>query len=577
LSLISPQSQSNMSFVWFWTFWHWSKESFRTGSLLRGPLHGIGGHWDEWFRHEASESDRSAIEEVGRTEAMQHHFVSWLLRYWTREAGLDGNTFIPRFVLGQLASVPPFSRWRAFEPYRTSYGVGGVSAVVLAERSPGEAGDVRSVEALTLPADADPAAPAVLSEGFQADGAELHLAHQAALSQFNGKSLVVFLALWIATGRRPYPRWLQILLGLGWGTVGGLIVWLIAGPDPDGRLFFCIAILAVLWSGLVVNGTAVAGWQSLRAWRQGRLWARQLERSQVRLRMKGGLTLKGGSAGFSFFLNTLLSLYRTQPRAARDSWLWQSFFGELNSDPDSWAATGVITPDGRVKQVVLESKLRACLQHGGILRILTPWQRGAGRTATQRLAENAAPAESPQVSSAETSVLTQVGYATELRPLQTYPCRYLGQSVMAVANLSSVWQTLINSLAVTLSVAMLLALPDFRGTLLPPPAPLAVGPSSPSPDYLWVSLDTKEPEHFLVALESNYWLNRRVEVSRHSGANGSVRAEIHLQRSAAPSTADQEDGTVWIERRYQFLGREFAPGERIGRYDLSYLNRIGHE
>jgi hypothetical protein len=42
-----------MRFVWFWTFWHWSKESFRSGHLLRSPLQGVGGHWDEWFQHEA--------------------------------------------------------------------------------------------------------------------------------------------------------------------------------------------------------------------------------------------------------------------------------------------------------------------------------------------------------------------------------------------------------------------------------------------------------------------------------------------------------------------------------------------
>jgi len=85
------------------------------------------------------------------------------------------------------------------------------------------------------------------------------------------------------------------------------------------------------------------------------------------------------------------------------------------------------------------------------------------------------------------------------------------------------------------------------------------------------------PDQFLVVLESSYWLNRRVEVSPLKGADGSARAEIHLQRSEAASTTDLEDGTVWIERRYRFLGREFAPGGHIGRYDVSYLNRMGHE
>jgi hypothetical protein len=566
-----------MSFVWFWTFWFWSKESFRNGSLLRGPLHGIGGHWDEWFRHEASETDRNAVEQVGLTEETQQRFVSWLLRYWTREAGFDGNTFIPRFVLRQLASVTPFNRWRAFEPYRKSYGVGGVSAVVLSEGSAGEAGDVRSVEALTLPADADPASPAVVSEGFQEDGAELYVARQAALSQLNGKGLVIFLALWIATGRRPYPRWLRIVLGLGWCAVGGLIIWLVAGPDPEGQLFFLAALLAALWGGLVATAAAVTGCQVVSAWRQGRLWARQLERSQVRLRMNGGLTLKGESAGFAFFLNTLLSVFRIEANEGRSSWLWRRVFGQLNSDPESWAATGVVTPDGHVKQVVLESKIRACLQHGGILRILTPRQRGAGRIMTQDFAKDFAPAHLPQAASIEATVSRQLGFATELPLLQIRPCRYTGQSLMAVGNLSSVWQTAINALAVPLSIAMLVALPDLRGILLPPPPPPVVGPSSPSPYYLWVSLDTKKPDAFYAVLESNFWANRREEVKRYGGANASVRAEIRLRRLGHQFTAREEDGTVWIERRRRFLTREFSPGEQVGRYSFLYLNHLGYE
>jgi hypothetical protein len=56
-----------------------------------------------------------------------------------------------------------------------------------------------------------------------------------------------------------------------------------------------------------------------------------------------------------------------------------------------------------------------------------------------------------------------------------------------------------------------------------------------------------------------------------------VRAEIRLQRVARQTTDDEEDGTVWIERRRWFLGREFTPGERVGRYSFSYVNRLGHE
>src|SRR5260221_8826384 len=178
-----------MSFVWFWTFWHWSKESFRGGSLSRSPLHGIAGHWDEWFRHEASESDRAAIGMTGRTEVMQRQFIGWLLSRWSREADLPGNRLARHFVLGQLASVQPFKQWTAFEKYRTSYGIGGISAIVLTEPSSGEPDNVRAVEALVLPADST--APTVVAEDFQADTIELETPRRAAMSLLRGKGFLV--------------------------------------------------------------------------------------------------------------------------------------------------------------------------------------------------------------------------------------------------------------------------------------------------------------------------------------------------------------------------------------------------
>lgn len=84
-----------MHCVWFWTFWHWSKESFRHGSLLRSPLHGIGSHWDEWFRHEASGSELQAIGEAGRTESNQRQFIAWLFNHWARETEFRNNRTIP--------------------------------------------------------------------------------------------------------------------------------------------------------------------------------------------------------------------------------------------------------------------------------------------------------------------------------------------------------------------------------------------------------------------------------------------------------------------------------------------------
>jgi hypothetical protein len=56
-----------------------------------------------------------------------------------------------------------------------------------------------------------------------------------------------------------------------------------------------------------------------------------------------------------------------------------------------------------------------------------------------------------------------------------------------------------------------------------------------------------------------------------------MRAEILLHPLNQERAAPGDLGIVWIERRYKFLTREFAPGERVGRYSLSYLNHLGHE
>ena len=564
-----------MNFVWFWSFWHWSKESFRDGSLLRNPLHGVGGHWDEWFRHEASENDRAAIAKTGRDEASQRRFISWLLVHWARETDLRENRLARRFVLAQIALAQPFKEWVAFEQYRTNRGLGGISAVVLGEGSPGKPEDVRQVEALALPMDTT--APAVVSEGFQADSFELETPRAAAARLLSGSGLLIFFVLWLAGGKRPYPRWLQLVLGLGWLAVGGLILYLLMGPDPADRLPLLTGALAALWIGLVMTAIATATTLGMSAWRQGRRLSARLEQSQVRLRMSGGLTLKGGSAALPFCLNMLVSIYRAEGRLARRSWLWRRLFEGIGARAGTWAATGAITPGGFLKPVVLESKLRACLKHDGIQRILTPRQPGVTSRSLARLAGTLAPSSSEAAAAPSNSSGVRFGFAAEEDCLSVHPCRHIAQAQMRLGGFNSPAQMAMNVFALAVSVTLLVALPDLRGILLPPAAPAASAPSSPSPEYLWVNLETKHPENFLVAMESHYWLNRRVEVVPRSAAGGSGRAEIRLQRSEAPENNDQEDGVVWIERRHWFLGREFAPGERVGRYSLSYLSRLGHE
>jgi hypothetical protein len=563
-------------FIWFWTFWHWSKESFEAGALLRSPLHGIGSHWDEWFRHEASPSDRHAIEVAGRTKRDQRQFVSWLVRRWTREAEWRGTRPPARFVLAQLASVAPFDHWLALEKYRETYGVSGVSAIVVAEDSVGDATDVRVVEAIALPADADAAAGAILTEGFDADPETLTSARKAASSLLAGHGLSVFLALWLAAGRRPYPRALRVLLTLGWVAAAGLIVRLLVGSDPGVRLLLYDGLLLGVWTALAGTALVASGAVTLSAWRLGRRWNRELAASQIRLRMNGGLRLQGGSAEVPFCLNTLLALHRAHAGAGSESWLWREFFQKLRTDASSWAGTGVIAPGGRVEPVVIEPKLRAAIRHGSIAHLLTPRQREASHRSVERvMAEGRARATRTVDVPAAPGI--RVGFAAELPRLRTYRCRHVAQAVMAIGDFTSMRQMAVNALAVAVSLVMLVALPDVWSILHPPPAPVVVGPSSASPYLLWVSLATNSPDDFTVLLESNFWANRRGEVAWHGGPNASVRAELALNRLGRQRTPDQEDGTVWVERRRKFLGREYMPGERVCRYSLAYIARLAHD
>ncbi len=78
-------------------------------------------------------------------------------------------------------------------------------------------------------------------------------------------------------------------------------------------------------------------------------------------------------------------------------------------------------------------------------------------------------------------------------------------------------QTAMNAVAIVASMMMLTAAFDLRAILRPIKAPEAVAPGSPSPFYLWVSLDTAYARYFQVVLESDFWANRRVPVASYGG------------------------------------------------------------
>ena len=565
-----------MPFLWFWTFWHWSAESYRVGALLRGPIHGMGGHWDEWFRHEASAEDRRAIDAMGGSPRRQRQFVAWLVRHWATTAEWHGQRPSARFALAQLADLAPFDRWPAFARYRAGFGTGGVSAVVLAEHSPGDASDVRTVEALLVPRDPDAAAPTIVPHGFSVDARELATARQAVLGVLRGLGLLRLLLRWLVLGRRPHSPALGAVLACGWLGVCALLMVLAVGPDPGERVVPLAATLVAVWSALTVVAVTVLVVVTVQAWRAGRGLGTRLEASQLRLRMDGGLTLVGGSAGAAFCLNTLRALQR-DARAVPRSWLWGRVLCALRLDAGSWAATGVIAADGRIRPVILEPKIRACLHHPRVAYLITPRQGAVAARGTTRPSDappQAWPAPGTQRGASTSNV--RLGFASGRPSLRSHGCGHLAHALLTLGGLTSRWQAAVNGVAVAASAAMLLALPDLRGILLPPPAPLPVRIAAPAPDVVRVGLETRHPRHFTVLMTSQFWSNRRVDVARAVGPGSVAYAELRLTRSPDQSTQDVLNGIVWIERRRRFLMREFTTGARVGQFSLTYFS-LPHE
>jgi len=234
-----------------------------------------------------------------------------------------------------------------------------------------------------------------------------------------------------------------------------------------------------------------------------------------------------------------------------------------------------VTSEGWIHPVVLDPKLRACLRQAGIGYFLTPRQREARQREVNKLAGDLTRRGEDRAATFGPGV--RLGFAATGRMLGVHQAGHLAQVMMKVGGLLDPRQLALNFFAVAVSVVMLAALPDFFRLLLPPAAPVVVAPSSASPYYLWVSLDTDEPLSFRVRLESEFWANRVADVRRYEDSDQVPRAEMHIQRLPSHVSLNEDDGVIWIERRHSFLTREFLPGERVGRYPLSYVIRLNHE
>jgi hypothetical protein len=100
----------------------------------------------------------------------------------------------------------------------------------------------------------------------------------------------------------------------------------------------------------------------------------------------------------------------------------------------------VVTADGYVRPVVLEPKLRACLQQTGIKHILTPNQRDARPGVIAGLIEAMMPTGLKTQPDIPPPAQMRLGFAAENRRLVSHRCRHVAEALLALGGLTSGWQ-----------------------------------------------------------------------------------------------------------------------------------------
>lgn len=564
-----------ISFPWFWAFWHWSADGFRRGELSRSPLQAIASNWEEWFQHVASEADQRAISLVSANANAQAQFVQWVCAQWSKEFDPTRNETAATFVLTQLSRLRPFIAWESVVRYRELHKLEGVSAVILGDANSGQPGDVRAMAGVLLPSFSEAEAGPIVNDGFELSKADLVTAKQAALSLLRGTSLGWFLAWWSLAGKRSYSRWTKAALALGWLAAAGVVLELLYGPEPSRtKLTVLAASLLGLWTVLALTAVIQVSRHVIAAKRVGQEWAKLLQSGVLWLRMEGGLVLQGKSAGLPVCLNALLSVITAYTARAKPSWLWTQVTLLCNRRVSSWCATGAVSARGLISPVALSNKIQACEKNPRIAHLLVPLQRGDAPHPKRASDVRRLGARLPRISGLLKT--PRFGYAADVLKLKLHRVPHTAAALMAIGSLFSAKQLGLNVLALAVSAAVLAGAGDLLAILRPPGVPLLTPPSSPSPHYVWVSLQTKHPEYYHVVFESRVWNNRRAPVSFQRAITASARAEFRLVRRDWRENK-LDEGTLWIERSPCFLHRRYILSERIARYPLSYINTLGHE
>ena len=199
-----------------------------------------------------------------------------------------------------------------------------------------------------------------------------------------------------------------------------------------------------------------------------------------------------------FALNDLLATYRSRPLVGKRSWLWERFFGTFGWNRTGGRRRESLRSDGGVEHgVVVGPKIRACLRNEDITDVLYTMATGRkpadGRSSLQRQGPSDAPQEARSPPWLRRWAEKTAQPPVPSRRAIDHRHRRFRQQVSADDECSRACGDGCDGAGAARH-------PQCADPQLPP---RVVGPGSPSPYYLWVSLDTKRPEAFVAELNQD--------------------------------------------------------------------------
>jgi len=585
-----------MCFVWFKSYWKWvvdagaerktADESPRLNLIGLDPLLGVQSSWKAWFQYEATKGQKDEIAALDTDLIEQSRFITWV-EQWAEWLPYKQVGYL---VLIQLAQEAPFKSWDAFQPYYNLENLQGFHAVILQKAVGGSRNDVSPLSNFAIPKQQSDGVY-LLKNFYAIDSAPNAFTNvkEAVQSVLQRTSLGLLLLLWGVFGRKLRYRWVMLLLTTGWAIVAVLLLLLLSPVTnqffaDDGRLIPTLYVLILLARLLALYSLLGICLEGVRAWVQGRKWAKRLQESQLCVVfgsvLIGTPPLRVGSPSFglALYLNTLLALHETSLVTSERPWLrsrlWGQFFDHLEKKLSTWAVVGEVTGWGWIKHADrrdqsnrVDDKVEALLDHPRIADALmaVPAIRDYLREVFQclfvRVNNQLFPGRKKN-----SSRISQRRQPDAVEPqLRLHHCWHSTQAILIIGEFFNLWSIAGGILVLVMCATIFVARSDINSLINPPQIAFIhyqiIIPENENErrdiKHVLLTFRTTDINAYKVYVSSDFYNNRMVDLVPSDAGPESANALIELKKRQGARGKPLVN--VEVQRTRKLLGFNLPP------------------